>query len=293
MATLLEQIQRDCVDPTASVSSLLRKVRLAASKLGVVQVEGWVDSELNGYSETLPDYRIVHGTPMARCPDTGTQPLLLAPGVEWLSRKGVGEPIASLEHCLATGSSNLMISFPASITSELNKANGSRASYYLSISPNELARIIDRVRTLILDWTTRLEKAGVVGSDFNFSEGDKHRAQAANMQINIGSVGNFTGNLGQGNVSGPIVSNSGMNVEAVRAFVRELREYGAELVKAGADAGALTERVVALEAELRRQTPDPSKLRGLLTDVRNAISGAAGNIIASGMLYKLGGLLGA
>jgi hypothetical protein len=64
------------------------------------------------------------------------------------------------------------------------------------------------------------------------------------------------------------------------------------LVKAGADAGSLGDRVTALEAELQRPTPDPTKLRGLLADVRNTISGAAGNIIASGVLYKLGGLLG-
>jgi hypothetical protein len=291
MATLIEQIQRDCVDNTASVSALLRKVKLAATKLGVPQVESWVNNELNGYSETLPDYRIVHGTPMARCPDTGTHPLLLGPGVEWLCKKGVGESIASLEHCLASGSNELMISFPASITSELNKANGSRASYYLSISANQLVRIIDRVRTLILDWAAKLEKAGVVGTDFSFSEGDKQKA--ATMQINIGSVENFTGNLGQGNVSGSIVSNAGLDVEAVRALVRELRKYGTELTRAGADATSLDARIAAIEAELQKAAPDASKLRGFLSDVRNAVSGAAGNIIASGVLYKIGGLLGA
>jgi hypothetical protein len=293
MTTLIEQIQRDCVDNTASVSALLRKVKLAASKLGVAQVESWVDNELNGYTETVPGYRMVHGTPMARCPDTGTQPLVLGPGVEWLTEKAVGESIASLEHCLASGSNDLMIAFPPTITSALNKANGTRASYYLSISPNQLARIIDRVRTLILEWATNLERAGVVGTDFSFSEGDKQKAQAATMQINIGSVENFTGNLGHGNVSGPIVNNSGMNVEAVRILVRELRQYGTELARAGVDAGSLNDRLAAIEAELKLRAPDPSKLRALLTDVRNAISGAAGNIIASGVLYKIGGLLGA
>ncbi len=293
MTTLIEQIQRDCVDNTASVSALLRKVKLAASKLGVVQVEDWVDSELKGYNETVPDYRIVHGTPMAWCPYTGTQPIL-GSQVEWLSKKAVSESIASLEQCLASGSKKgFVIAFPASITQALDKANGTHASYYLSISPNQLARIIDRVRTLILDWATKLEKAGVVGSDFTFSEGDKQKAQGANMQINIGSVENFTGNLGHGNISGPIANNAGMDTEAVRALVRELRKFGTELVNAGANAGALEDRVVALEAELKNSTPDQAKLRGLLADVRNTLSGAAGNLLASGVLYKIGGLLGA
>lgn len=293
MTTLIEQIQRDCVDPTASVSSLLRKVKLAASKLDVGQVESWVDNELNGYSEKLPDYRMVHGTPMVRCPYTGTYPLVVSPGHEWLCRKGVGESVASLEHCISSGRNDLMIAFPASVAAELNKANNAQASYYLSFGPNQLARIIDRVRTLILDWATKLEKAGVIGSDFTFTEGDKQKARAASMEINIGSVENFNGNLGHGNVSGNIVRNSGMNFEALRIFVSELRHYRTELVKAGADASSLDARVSALEAELKRPTPDASKLRGLLSDVRNAVSGAAGNIIASGVLHKIGGLLGA
>jgi hypothetical protein len=290
MATLIEQIQRDCVDNSASVSALLRKVKLAATKLGIAQVESWVDNELNGYTEIVPDYRIVHGTPMAWCPYTGTQPIL--GGVDWLSKKAVGESIASLEQCLSSGSKDFMISFPASITKALDKANGSHASYYLAISPNQIARIIDRVRTLILDWATKLEKAGVVGSNFSFSEGDKQKAQAANMQINIGSVENFTGTLGHGNVSGKITNNAGLSVEAVRTLVQELRQYATELVKVGAEP-SLDARITAIEVELGNAKPDPSKLRGLLTDVRNAISGAAGNIIASGVLYKIGQLLGA
>ena len=37
----IEEIQRDCIDSTASVSFLLRKVKLAAGKLGVAKVEEW------------------------------------------------------------------------------------------------------------------------------------------------------------------------------------------------------------------------------------------------------------
>ena len=87
--------------------------------------------------------------------------------------------------------------------------------------------------------------------------------------------------------------NSGIDVAAVRSLVTELRQYGMDLVQAGANAASLEARVAALEAELNAPNPDPSRLRGLLTDVRNAVSGAVGDIIASGILYKINALLGA
>jgi hypothetical protein len=67
-----------------------------------------------------------------------------------------------------------------------------------------------------------------------------------------------------------------------------MRRYAADLAKAGADEA----KVSAIEAELRNAKPDQSVLRGLLNDVRNALSGAVGNIIASGVLHRIGVLLG-
>ncbi|MDB5479306.1 MAG: hypothetical protein JWO83_359 [Caulobacteraceae bacterium] len=50
MATsLVEQLQQDALDPTTSVSNLLRKVKLTAVKLGQGEVAAWVDMELHGF----------------------------------------------------------------------------------------------------------------------------------------------------------------------------------------------------------------------------------------------------
>jgi hypothetical protein len=59
MPTIVEQIQRDALDTTIPVSTLLRRVKLAAAKLGIPSVESWVDAELNGYTASVPDYRMV------------------------------------------------------------------------------------------------------------------------------------------------------------------------------------------------------------------------------------------
>lgn len=72
------------------------------------------------------------------------------------------------------------------------------------------------------------------------------------------------------------------------------RAWGADYGRhwQSADAALLDACVAALEAEVKKPAPDQSKLRMLLNDVRNAMSGAAGNIIASGILLKISALFG-
>jgi hypothetical protein len=286
MPSLIEQIQRDCVDKTVLVSDLLRKVKLASAKLGVAEVEDWVTRELEGYKTDVPNYRWVLGTPMAWEPHLGEHPIR-GSGVQELATAPLQEAIAGIESSVASGKGPFRINYPEGITKRLDSANGVRALYYLDVPRSQLAGIADRVRTLVLDWATRLEKAGVAGSDFSFTDSDRQKAQGASMHISIGSVQNFTGNLGQGNTSGAITS-TGLDVEGVCVLAAEMRRYAADLAKAGADEA----KVSAIEAELRNAKPDQSVLRGLLNDVRNALSGAVGNIIASGVLHRIGMLLG-
>jgi hypothetical protein len=46
---LIAEIQRDALDQSAQVVSLLRKVKLAAAKLQLPSLEEWVECELKGY----------------------------------------------------------------------------------------------------------------------------------------------------------------------------------------------------------------------------------------------------
>jgi hypothetical protein len=63
MASLIEDIQLGALDPASSISSLLRKMKFAASKLDIPNLESWVDQELDGYLERDdgPKYRKLRG----------------------------------------------------------------------------------------------------------------------------------------------------------------------------------------------------------------------------------------
>jgi len=58
---LLQDIQKAAIDAKSDLPTLLRMCKLLAVRLGSVDFEHWVDSELNGYSEWkgLPEYRVL------------------------------------------------------------------------------------------------------------------------------------------------------------------------------------------------------------------------------------------
>ncbi len=290
MSTLVERLQADALDRGISVSDLLRRVKFTAAKLSLGRVEDWVEQELNGYETKAPEYRIVHGRPIARNPVRGWMPM--GGSTEWLSHTRNGESVASLEALLmsAKHDSTLHVAYPDFVCAELDKQNGVRGwNYALEIPQSELARILDRVRTLVLDWALALEKAGIMGSDVSFNEAEKQKAQAAATTINIGSIGNFAGNIGQGNVSGD--STVQVNADQVLAVVKQLKSHLDELISAGAH-DSLGDRLTAIEETLKRGSSNEGLLRGLLTDLRNTLTGAAGNLLASGAIGALNIILG-
>lgn len=59
MASIVEELQRLAYDSAVPIADLLRRVKVAATKLGFSGAVAWVDSELNGYLGDIPDYRRV------------------------------------------------------------------------------------------------------------------------------------------------------------------------------------------------------------------------------------------
>ena len=65
---LIAEIQHDASTDTTSVRQLLRRMKIAASKLKLGELEEWVEHELGGYPDDaqLPSYRVIGGVPMTR-----------------------------------------------------------------------------------------------------------------------------------------------------------------------------------------------------------------------------------
>lgn len=293
MPTIIEQIQRDAVSSDVAVSALLRRLKVAAVKLGLGPVEKWVEYELNGYAQDVPDYRVVHGLPMARHPFRGWEQI--GGHVEGINSRRVAQSIASLEELTAAVSANgeATIHFPYTdrLVARLNESNGTEGwPAALQVDRSAIAAILDRVRNLVLDWALDMEKAGILGNEFSFTVDDKERARAVPMTINIGSIGNFAGNLGSGNSAGDIALNA-TDIDQVKELIAQLTPSIAQIPLPATQEKSLRNAIEKLNTEVVQEKPKAAIIRGFLADLRNALAGAAGNLIAMGAIAKIDAIM--
>jgi hypothetical protein len=203
MVGLIEEISRDAITDSVPVSTLLRKVKYAASKLDLGEVETWVDAELTGYKTQVPEYRRLRGEAWGLDPDLGWIPLGGSASIIENVRTGsTGQSAAVIEHLLSNEDPDGHLFFPHApkIVETLNKAYRQNMTQIgARIDRSALFGVLAIVRNRILDWALALEKNGVYGSDYSFSDADREIAKAVPSPINIGHIENFSGALGQGN----------------------------------------------------------------------------------------------
>ncbi len=106
--SLLREIQDAAISSDVELTTLLRKCKVLAARLGNKEFKVWVDNELSGYKDTadLPDYRILEvnskghfAGPFSSALNNADIPLSCIPEKyrENLSQSNMHEPIASLE----------------------------------------------------------------------------------------------------------------------------------------------------------------------------------------------------
>ncbi len=290
MTGLVEEIQRDALNSQVAVSTILRKVKAAAAKLSLGPVVGWVESELNGYTGELPNYRKLHGRPQALNPYQGWIPIIMqtAEMNEELSRANISQSIASLEDLIANNPGGFVqFPYPPALIMALNESMdveyGSMANH---VSITQIVSIVDAVRNAALDWALELEKAGIVGEGFSFDSTEKSRAHSESVTYNIASIASFNGILGSGNTVGTLTITHA-NLESIRETVEKIKVALPELQKVGIDEKALARTLNEIEGETRTSEPNAGKLKSLLSSARDIVVGAAGNLTAEGTLSLL------
>lgn len=174
---LIEDIQKELLDPECSLSNILRKTKVVAYELKHDALKQWVDAELNGYRETsleTPSYRVFYvnsignfsgafGAAINNCPvHTINLPESIRHGLENYEEKS---GIKSLEDLtLEQGkerNSQFLIPWPANhIAQHANDflQNYSLMQAWQCIGRNQIVSIIDTVRNRLLDFILNLKK---------------------------------------------------------------------------------------------------------------------------------------
>ncbi len=195
MSGLVLELQAEALSRETSVSDLLRKALAVSKKLGVSEIEEWINYELKGYpiDSEVPEYRTVHGQIKVWNLYHGWQPLHFGdPELgEKLSSRKIMQPIGELD-ALNTSDGTLHVPFPEHVKNSLMKAMKIPLEPTLHVPSTEVVGILDAVRNIILEWALELEQNGILGEGMSFSKEEKITASQVTYQITnyIGSMSN-------------------------------------------------------------------------------------------------------
>lgn len=248
MPSLVEELQRDCLESTVPVTVLLRKAKVIAVKLGLDEFSEWVDKELNGYAneDAIPAYRTIKGEPKAFNPLHGWQTVIFETSdtFELMSKRPIAQSVSELEELRKSETTEFQVPYAPEDQQQLMRAIGRPLQVSLMVGRTAVVGILEAVRNAILKWSLKLEQSGIVGEGLSFSKADKEKAHEPSTVYKIGRITNFTGTMGsmhdQSRVSAQTTT---MDVAAIRKLISSIRKYEADLSLGTAEASQLNETV--------------------------------------------------
>jgi hypothetical protein len=254
MASIVLQLQADCLDEKIAVTALLRKSLVVSTKLHLTDFKVWCQKEMDGYTyfDSIPEYRRIHGEITVHNPVQGWQPVLFEDSAtqKLLSERKLPEPISQLEDLVKSKTAKSI--FTLQLSPEILHKVFEREYLELGlipvirVKPSHLVRILDAVRKTILQWTLKLEEDSILGEGMVFTPAEQEKA-LSNANIKIENFQGIIGNVSHSNVSQEL----SMTVDS-----GDLKSLSAFL----ADRGIQEPDLVALREAL--ELDPPSKIKG-------------------------------
>ena len=295
MASFVEELQRDALNSKIKVSDLLRKAKAIAVKLELPELEKWTDNELNGYEgNAVPSYRIFVGQVQGDYPYWTTVRFANAETEETFSKQTVRDRVAEMESVVAQTKS-LRVYFPLApeTKKQLSKSIRTSNDFRIETNTSTIAGILDAIRNTVLDWSLRLEKAGVKGEGLSFSNDERKKAHETQAVYNIGRIETFTGNMGSGSGNFTVEGNT-INADskaAIQDLIGRIRSSEGQLELKSAPAKSLNQALDGLQHEIGSSKPSTERVKEFLASIRNIAEGAVGSLTAQGILYELSKLM--
>jgi len=196
--SLVEELQREALDPKVSVADLLRKALVVAVKLNLGKFRTWVERELNGYEGVVdvPGYRVIMGDVKVVNPFRGHIPFISQNSdlMKTISTHKERCPVGTLQQLLSGDAPYFVIPFAPAMRNALMGLDPMTPE--LLISRTAYISLVETVRNEVLTWSLKLEEDGILGQGMSFSPQEKQLASAnadtLAPSINITVVGNMT-----------------------------------------------------------------------------------------------------
>lgn len=148
-----------------SVTDLLRRAKILATKLKNKELLDFANEELDGYEgkvrKKIPKYRIVRGAVKALNPYRGWVPVQFTSEVEkTMSSRPVGHPIGQIESLLSDSSPYFSVLFTGDTLKNLQRSIGSETQVDFQIDRAELGNVVESIRNKLLDYLLEIETTG-------------------------------------------------------------------------------------------------------------------------------------
>jgi AbiTii len=299
MASLVEQIQANALDRTVPVTDLLRKAKVVAIKLDLPELLAWAEAELNE-KVPVPQYRQVAGRLRAYNAVSGEWQAVLFRGGRspFPTERPVSNKMAEIEN-LATSDTaagdSIFMPLPPSFEAQLMRSLEFPTEVRWEISSVSLLGIVDSVRNAILDWSLKLEKAGILGNGLMFSTEEKQMAHDPTTNITIGHVENFSGVAGsvsdRSSVSAQVNSRRDLDLQEIRQFLDQVTDNLNGSGLSAIQKSSLTQQIEIAREQLSQPVSSQSTLKAALISMRSIFEGAAGSLLAQGALAVMASFL--
>jgi len=286
MSGLVAELQRDALSRDVAVQDLLRKAKAVAIKLDQSEIQSWLESELNGYSDDqydqIPTYRHIRTELKGFNPYRGWLPIML--GDDDLDRivntRRLSQSAASLNHLVDSQGNNgpLALNLTPKNLTLMQQAIGEETDIRGFIERSAIIAILDAVRTRVLDWALELERRNVHGDDMSFSPAEKTAAAT----VTIANIENFSAGAIGSVASGAMINVNqtvGVKPEAIGLIVSLIADLQAKQTDA-AVFDVLRPEIEEIKRELSGQR-SPTAIKAALTSMKTILEGAAGSTVAT------------
>ncbi len=180
--SLVLELQRDALDTSVSVTDLLRKALLVATKLNLRPFHVWVERELKGYmGKKVPEYRQVTGQVRLPRPGGGYIPLLFPNNPEFeevITLQAVNTPLGVLQDLLLNRpqEAEFELPYPPKLKQIIMRGQRVPLEPILLVPRGAFVAILEAVKDAVLRWSLKLEKRGIIGEGMTFSAKEKEIA---------------------------------------------------------------------------------------------------------------------
>lgn len=291
MAKLVEELQKDCINPVYSYANLFQKAYFIAKKLEQSDMIEFLKNEIDGYGHrNVPSYRYVNVIYKKKISLNQWQPLIIpadSPLIQY-QHVPVKQSIAEIESFLNSKEETII----CPISAELHDAFGDAIPGLASIdicahcSKHQYKAFLEKGKRLLIDWSIDLEQKGILGDDYKFSKDEKKLAR--NMPI----TNNFYAPINNSNFVSS-ATNSTLTVNNTNSFdyegVEKFLESVQKLLPAGnfakEDLEKIQENVIEIKASISKH--DVPAIKGKLKDLADFCKGIVGNVIASGVWAQI------